>query len=151
MSYYRDNDRERHETSENEEDSESPNSLKALEYPRVAMGCDDGSVRIYAVSDSDEFMHTKSLPRVSGRVLNMTWSTDAKRIYSGSSDGSGTLVGTDSSGSVQFWDCQHETLLQVHSLHKGDVNALATAPNHDRVFSAGSDGKLWSCISYSLL
>lgn len=62
----------------------------------------------------------------------------------------GTLVSADSTGSVQFWDSQHGTLLQGHSLHKGDVNALAAAPSHNRVFSAGSDGQvqdlgpLWS-------
>lgn len=58
---------------------------------------------------------------------------------------SGTLVSADSSGSVQFWDSKHGTLLQAHSLHKGDVNALAASPSHDRVFSAGSDGQVWSC------
>ncbi|KAF7830532.1 WD repeat-containing protein PCN-like isoform X1 [Senna tora] len=179
---YKDTDRDESETSESEEDSDSPKSLKnsAFEYPRVAIGCDDGCVRIYAISDSDEFVYRKSLPRVSGRVLSVTWSTDANFIYSGSSDGlircwdatlgheiyritaglgglgsgrelciwsllslrSGTLVSADSSGSVQFWDSQHGTLLQAHSLHKGDVNALAAAPTHNRVFSGGSDGKV---------
>lgn len=55
---------------------------------------------------------------------------------------SGTLVSADSSGSVQFWDSNHGTLLQAHTLHKGDVNALAAAPNHNRVYSAGSDGQV---------
>lgn len=54
----------------------------------------------------------------------------------------GTLVSADSTGSVQFWDSQHGTLLQAHSLHKGDANALAAAPSHNRVFSAGSDGQV---------
>ncbi|KAK4277397.1 hypothetical protein QN277_015401 [Acacia crassicarpa] len=180
LSYNNDNDHDEHETSDSEEESDSSNSLRTLEYPRVAIGCDDGSVRMYAISDTDEFMCTKSLPRVSGRVLSVTWSTDANFIYSGSSDGlircwdatlgreiyritaglgglgggpelciwsllslrSGTLVSADSSGSVQFWDSQQGTLLQAHSLHKGDVNALAAAPTHNRVFSAGSDGKI---------
>ncbi|KAF3446537.1 hypothetical protein FNV43_RR11717 [Rhamnella rubrinervis] len=55
---------------------------------------------------------------------------------------SGTLVSADSTGSVQFWDSQHGTLLQAHSYHKGDANALAAAPGHNRVFSAGSDGQV---------
>lgn len=55
---------------------------------------------------------------------------------------SGTLVSADSTGSVQFWDCKHGTLLQAHSYHKGDVNALAAAPGHNRVYSAGSDGQV---------
>lgn len=54
----------------------------------------------------------------------------------------GTLVSADSTGAVQFWDTQHGTLLQEHNSHKGDVNALAAAPSHKRVFSAGSDGKV---------
>lgn len=48
----------------------------------------------------------------------------------------------DSTGSVQFWDSQQGTLLQAHSFHKGDVNALVAAPSHNRVFSAGSDGQV---------
>lgn len=54
----------------------------------------------------------------------------------------GTLVSADSAGSVQFWDSEHGTLLQAHSFHKGDVNALAAAPSHKSVFSAGSDGQV---------
>lgn len=56
----------------------------------------------------------------------------------------GTLVSGDSSGSVQFWDSRHGTLLQAHTYHKGDVNALATVPGQNRVFSAGSDGQVGS-------
>lgn len=55
---------------------------------------------------------------------------------------SGTLVSADSTGSVQFWDSQHGTLLQTHSLHKGDAYALAAAPSHNRIFSSGSDGQV---------
>lgn len=54
----------------------------------------------------------------------------------------------DSTGSVQFWDSHHGTLLQAFSCHKGDVNALVVAPSHDRVFSAGSDGQVWKFLSY---
>lgn len=52
------------------------------------------------------------------------------------------LVSADSTGSVQFWDIKHGTLLQAHSLHKGDAYALAATPSHNKVFSAGSDGKV---------
>ncbi|KAI4316603.1 hypothetical protein L6164_024569 [Bauhinia variegata] len=176
------NDLGEHESSESDdEDSDSYDLDKqSVECPHVAIGYDDGCVRIYGITDSDEFVYFKSLPRVSGRVLSVTWSTDANFIYSGSSDGlircwdaklgheiyritaglgglgnihdlciwsllslrSGTLVSADSSGSVQFWDSQHGTLLQAHSLHKGEVNALAAAPSHNWVFSAGSDGQV---------
>lgn len=61
----------------------------------------------------------------------------------------GTIVSGDSSGIVQFWDGHFGTLLQAHSYHKGDVNALAVAPSHNRVFSAGSDGQVYSHSSCS--
>lgn len=32
--------------------------------------------------------------------------------------------------------------MQAHAYHKGDVNALATIPSQNRVFSAGSDGQV---------
>lgn len=32
--------------------------------------------------------------------------------------------------------------MQAHTYHKGDVNALATIPSQNRVFSAGSDGQV---------
>ncbi|XP_026389623.1 WD repeat-containing protein PCN-like [Papaver somniferum] len=153
------------------------------EHPRLAIGCDDGRVRIYIISD--ELTYNRMLPRVSGRVLSVAWSPDAKSIFSGSSDGfircwdaqsthevyritvgmgglhnrsdlcvwsliylkSGTLVSGDSTGSVQFWDGEQGTLLQAHSCHKGDVNALAPSPSHNKVFSAGSDGQV---IQYKL-
>lgn len=197
-----------YETSESEDDSDSAGLHEAsvVEHPRIAIGCDDGCVRLYSITGSDGLTYIKSLPRVSGRVLSVIWSPDANLIYSGSSDGfircwnaklgqeiyritvglgglgsgselciwsllalrSGTLVSADSSGSVQFWDCEHGTLLQVHSRHKGDVNALAAVPGHNTVFSAGSDGqvilyklssdnvgssgdivrKKWACVNY---
>ncbi|KDP36549.1 hypothetical protein JCGZ_08316 [Jatropha curcas] len=176
------NDTDDQQSSESGDDSDSDELHEqfAIEDPRVAIACDDGCVRIYTIPDSDELIYNKTLPRVNGRVLSVTWSSDASKIYSGSSDGfvrcwdakmgheiyritvglgglgsgpelcvwsllalrCGTLVSADSTGSVQFWDSLHGTLLQVHSSHKGDVNALAAAPSHNRVFSAGSDGQV---------
>ncbi|KAM7514426.1 hypothetical protein LguiA_004009 [Lonicera macranthoides] len=170
------------ETSESEDNAES---IELREEPitedsLVALACDDGCVRIYSFSDSDQLTYNKSLPRVSGRILSVAWSPDGNMIYSGSNDGfircwdvkrshevyritvglgglgtgpefciwslialrCGTLVSADSTGSVQFWDSEHGTLLQAYSFHKGDVNALAAAPGHSRVFSAGSDGQV---------
>ncbi|KAK4374360.1 hypothetical protein RND71_005037 [Anisodus tanguticus] len=170
------------ESSDGEEDDDSVviHVDDVSENGRIAFACDDGCVRIYTVSDEKNLSYKRSLPRVSGRTLSVTWSSDAKRIYSGSSDGfircwdakfaheiyritvglgglgsgselciwsllalrCGTLVSADSTGSVQFWDSQYGTLLQSHSSHKGDVNALAASPSHSRVFSAGSDGQV---------
>ncbi|KAL8155680.1 hypothetical protein AgCh_000907 [Apium graveolens] len=149
--------------SENDIDSVVTTDGYIVEDANVAMACDDGCVRICTVSD--EFIYRKSLPRVSGRTLSVTWSQDADKIFSGSSDGitvglgelgsgpelciwsllslrSGTLVSADSNGRVQFWDSQMGTLLQAHSRHKGDVNALSAGPSHNMVFSAGSDGQV---------
>ncbi|XP_042384096.1 WD repeat-containing protein PCN-like isoform X1 [Zingiber officinale] len=147
---------------------------------RLVLACDDGCIRMYKISDKDGFIYSRSFPRVSGRILSVTWSHDAKFVFSGSSDGlircwdaasfhekyritaglgglgsgpelciwsllflrSGTLVSGDSTGSVQFWDGNYGTLMQAHAYHKGDVNALATIPSQNRVFSAGSDGQV---------
>ncbi|XP_022135489.1 U3 small nucleolar RNA-associated protein 4 homolog isoform X2 [Momordica charantia] len=176
-----DNENGYQDCSESDDDSNSSelHVQSRDENPSLAVACDDGCVRLYNI-DAEEFIYKRSLPRVSGRVLSVTWSNDAERIFSGSSDGfircwnaslgheiyritvglgglgsgpelcvwsllslrSGTLVSADSSGSVQFWDSNHGTLLQAHTLHKGDVNALAAAPNHNRVYSAGSDGQV---------
>ncbi|KAL6995333.1 hypothetical protein U1Q18_005472 [Sarracenia purpurea var. burkii] len=168
------------ETSASEDDNDEFNEQPIVGNSLVALACDDGCVRIYSISDTEELTYVKSLTRVSGRVLSVTWSPDGNLIYSGSSNGfircwdaklaheiyritvglggtgSGTdlcvwsllalrcrtLVSADSTGSVQFWDSQHGTLLQAHSCHKGDVNALAAAPSQNRVFSAGSDGQV---------
>lgn len=170
------------ESSESDEDDDSAvvHEDSLAENSRIALACDDGCVRLYNFSDADELTYHRSLPRVSGRALSVTWSLDGSLIYSGSSDGyircwdakrghelyritvglgglgsgselcvwsllalrCGALVSADSTGSVQFWDIQHGTLLQAHTLHKGDAYALAAAPTHNRVFSAGSDGKV---------
>ncbi|KFK32173.1 hypothetical protein AALP_AA6G207100 [Arabis alpina] len=47
--------------------------------------CDDGCVRLYRISDSNKLTYYRTLPRE--RALSVTWSPDAQRIFSGSSDG----------------------------------------------------------------
>ncbi|KAH1047374.1 hypothetical protein J1N35_038158 [Gossypium stocksii] len=179
---YECNDTDDDENCESEDvsDSEQVYQKLVMEDRRVAIACDDGAVRMYTISDLDKLIYQKSLPRVSGRALSVTWSHDSNRIYSGSSDGlircwnadlgheifrsvvglgglgsgpelcvwsllslrCGTVVSADSTGSVQFWNGDNGTLLQAHSTHKGDVNALAASPRQNRVFSAGSDGQV---------
>ncbi|KAL6843525.1 hypothetical protein ACP4OV_026587 [Aristida adscensionis] len=167
-------------SDDDEGTAKTSSSYHINEFQRLALACDDGSVRVYNVTESGALTYYRSLPRVSGRILSVTWSSNAKFIFSGSSDGlircwdstsfrekyritaglggagtgpelciwsllflrCGTLVSGDSTGSVQFWDSHHGTLLQAHSNHNGDVNALATVPGHNRVFSAGSDGQV---------
>ncbi|KAG1361265.1 WD repeat-containing protein PCN [Cocos nucifera] len=174
-------DSESSQSDDDDDDSDEPHALPTgSNYQCLAVACDDGCVRLYNVSDTDGLTYYRSFPRVSGRILSVAWSHDAKLIFFGSSDGlircwdaisfheayritvglgglgsgpelcvwsllflrSGTLVSGDSTGSVQFWDSHYGTLLQAHTYHKGDVNALATVPSHNRVFSAGSDGQV---------
>ncbi|ESQ38800.1 hypothetical protein EUTSA_v10028433mg [Eutrema salsugineum] len=176
------------EKSNDEEESGSEDESDSYEFHEqsedtdrlLAIACDDGCVKLYRISDLNKLTYYRSLPRVSGRALSVTWSPDAHRIFSGSSDGlircwdanschevyritvglgglgstSGTcvwsllslrcavLVSGDSTGTVQFWDSQHGTLMESHSSHEGDVNTLAAAPSHNRVFSAGADGQV---------
>ncbi|XP_019084008.1 PREDICTED: U3 small nucleolar RNA-associated protein 4 isoform X2 [Camelina sativa] len=174
------NDEEESAGSEEDDDSDSDEFHELLSDRLLAAACDDGCVRLYRISDLDKLTYYRSLPRVSGRALSVTWSPDAKRIFSGSSDGlircwdanscqevyritvglgglgssseicvwsllslrCSVLVSGDSTGTVQFWDSQFGTLLESHSNHKGDVNTLAAAPSHNRVFSAGADGQV---------
>nr|GEW89074.1 WD40/YVTN repeat-like-containing domain-containing protein [Tanacetum cinerariifolium] len=53
----------------------------------------------------------------------------------------GTLMSSNSSGSVELWENLHETLLQAYSYHKCDVSALAASPSDSMVYSAGCDGQ----------
>ncbi|OMO85087.1 hypothetical protein CCACVL1_10432 [Corchorus capsularis] len=81
------NDSDDDESSESDSDSEQVHQKLVQEDRRVALACDDGAVRLYTISDSDKVIYYKSLPRVSGRILSVTWGHDSNRIYSGSSDG----------------------------------------------------------------
>ncbi|CAN4122544.1 unnamed protein product [Withania somnifera] len=86
---------DRNSQSSDSESSESEDGDDSVELhedhascnSRIALACDDGCVRIYIVNDDENLTYKRSLPRVSGRTLSVTWSTDANRIFSGSSDG----------------------------------------------------------------
>ena len=57
------------ETSENEDDdSVELHEVSVVENPHLAMGCDDGCVRVYIITNSDELTYNKSFPRVSGEI-----------------------------------------------------------------------------------
>nr|GEX58270.1 WD repeat-containing protein PCN-like isoform X1 [Tanacetum cinerariifolium] len=126
-------------------------SLELYEEPitetiSIAIACDDSHVRIYSISDPDGFTYYKSLPRVSGCVLSVTWSPDWKMIYSSSSD-----------GFIRCWDpisC-HEVyritvglyFYEAHSYHKGDISALAPSPSDTRAFFTGCYGQAGNAVS----
>ncbi|KAH7423687.1 hypothetical protein KP509_12G068700 [Ceratopteris richardii] len=63
---------------------------------RVAVGCDDGCVRLFTVNDGESFLYRKSFPRVQGRILAVSWSSDGRRVISGGSD-----------GCIRCWDARH--------------------------------------------
>ena len=59
------------ETSEDEDDDKSValvHEQNDTESTRLAMACDDGCVRIYRVSDAEELVYNRTLPRVSGET-----------------------------------------------------------------------------------
>ncbi|KAJ6799663.1 U3 small nucleolar RNA-associated protein 4-like protein [Iris pallida] len=107
----------------------------SLNGKQIFSGSSDGLIRCWDTSSFHEMYRiTIGLGGLGSGPELCVWSLLFLRC--------GTLVSGDSTGSVQFWDSRHGTLLQAHTYHKGDVNALATIPSHRRVFSAGSDGKV---------
>ena len=59
----------------------------------------------------------------------------------------GTMVSGDSTGTLQFWDGQHGTLLQAFSQHKADILAVAASKDGNTVFATGIDVQ----VSFSVL
>ena len=56
----------------------------------LAIGCEDGSIRIFGVSDDDEdedLRLIKVFTRINARVISLAWDYNDKYIVSGSSDG----------------------------------------------------------------
>uniref|UniRef100_A0A1J3HD33 Cirhin n=1 Tax=Noccaea caerulescens TaxID=107243 RepID=A0A1J3HD33_NOCCA len=102
---------------------------------RLFSGSSDGMIRCWDVNSCNEvYRITVGLGGQGSASEICVWSLLSLRCE--------VLVSGDSTGSVQFWDSQYGTLLESHSNHKGDVNTLAAAPSHNRVFSAGSDGQV---------
>ncbi|KAG9445289.1 hypothetical protein H6P81_016629 [Aristolochia fimbriata] len=96
---HNDDDSESSGTSDSDDEEDESADVSAAsshkESSYVALGCDDGCIRLYEVSDSDELVYGRSFPRASGKVLSVAWSLDAKLIFSGSSD-----------GFIRCWDAQ---------------------------------------------
>ncbi|ERN18592.1 U3 small nucleolar RNA-associated protein 4 homolog isoform X1 [Amborella trichopoda] len=107
----------------------------SLDAKFIFAGGTDGSIRCWDVISAREvYRITAGIGRsASGTELCIC----ALLVLRGA-----TLVSGDSTGSVQFWDSRNGTLVQTHSCHKGDVNALIASPSHQTVFSAGSDGQI---------
>ncbi|XP_056695130.1 probable inactive receptor kinase At5g10020 [Spinacia oleracea] len=74
---FSDNISEHSESSDDDDDDAVElNELPLVENRRLALACDDGYVRLYTIPDTNELTYHKSLPRVSGRDLSVTWSAD---------------------------------------------------------------------------
>jgi U3 small nucleolar RNA-associated protein 4 len=55
------------DNSDDEDDSaKTSSSYRVKEFQRLALACDDGSVRLYNVPESGSLTYYRSLPRVSG-------------------------------------------------------------------------------------
>lgn len=67
------NGRDDSESSGSDDDDDDDVELHAVSHrsdsQRIAVGCDDGCVRIYVSSESDGFTYKRSLPRVSGETF----------------------------------------------------------------------------------
>lgn len=61
------------ETSASDEESDASENHEepVNENPLVALACDDGCVRIYSISNTDELLYVKSFPRVSGEISTL--------------------------------------------------------------------------------
>ncbi|CAN8244684.1 unnamed protein product [Cochlearia groenlandica] len=103
---------------------------------RIFSGSSDGLIRCWDAKSYHEVYRITVGLGGQGNIMSeiCVWSLLPLRCQ--------VLVSGDSTGTVQFWDSQHGTLLEAHSNHKGDVNALAAAPSHNRVFSSGADGQV---------
>ncbi|XP_078441762.1 WD repeat-containing protein PCN-like [Wolffia australiana] len=76
------------ESSDSDEESyESHGQINQNEDRRLAFACDDGCIRLFLASESDDLTYNRTFPRVGGRMLSVTWSLDGKSLFSGSSDG----------------------------------------------------------------
>ncbi len=74
----------------------------------------------------------------SASVNAVAWSTDGKRIASGSND-----------GTVQVWDAANGGNVFIYRGHVGRVNAVAWSPDGKRIASGGSDGtvQVWDAAN----
>lgn len=115
----RDND-----DGEDDEDDDDENGISStasgsdseeeeLVVQRVAVGCDDGAVRIYVVRE-EGMEYYRSFTRVEGKILSVVWSLDAKKIFAGGSD-----------GCIRCWDIT--TLHEVYRITAG-LGGLGSGP-----------------------
>lgn len=75
------------DSSIDDDENSGSEDEEALLGEQVALGCDDGCVRLFTVKDGESFVYKKSFPRVQGRILSVAWSIDAAKVFSGGSDG----------------------------------------------------------------
>lgn len=110
--------------SESEDDDEVELSEEPVtDDTSVAIACDDGCVRIYTISESDELVYNRSLPRVSGEIAFFLVES---------------LFGTSCF-------CRINLLIQLVILFSGRVLSVTWSPDGNKIYSGSSDG--YVCFS----
>lgn len=68
-----DNDNYNDNNSDNDDEDEDDDTITKTNnqkrYRRLAMACDDGSLRLYTISDLGDVCYRKTFPRVSGMLI----------------------------------------------------------------------------------
>jgi U3 small nucleolar RNA-associated protein 4 len=59
---------------DDDSDNEVSSTYVGATYQRLAMACDDGSIRLYNIPDSDALNYLRSFPRVSGMDIKLSLS-----------------------------------------------------------------------------
>lgn len=137
----------------------------------LAVGCEDGHVRIFALNDHSLI---STLEKQVGRVISLAWL--GENIVTGSINGSVRIISTattrttikmsldkrkqintvvwdilitathvvtaDSTGAVSFYDPEFGSLVSQIKLHRSDVMCLAYDPSTNSIYSSGVDSRI---------
>ena len=121
--------------------SRSPACRSAPMATVAALGCQDGSVRLWSVSKK-----TRCRAAICRPMLRPSWTwrvTPDKQ----------TLITTDKFGEIKIWDLnKRQAALHTFQGHKERVSVMAVSPKGDRFVTAGHDNvvKLWSVAGKEL-
>lgn len=99
---------------------------------RVALGCEDGSVRIFDIS-ADSMLYMRSLACRGSSVLSVAWAPDGSMLVSG-----------DAAGIIRVFSCDafhNEHRITLDDSNAVQVNALVVLPDNT-IVSGSSDGKV---------
>lgn len=125
-----------------DEKVEAPKTIADLKVPLkalavsplgdlLAVGGDDGAVRLYSVPDGKEI---RTIQAHSAPVLDLAFRPDARQILTGSAD-----------KSARVFDVNTGALQRTLTSHLGPVNSVAFSHDGNRLVTAGAEGgaKVW--------